>query len=54
MKLKAISARKAKEITFKLGLCWTGDGVKTFYATNEEESEIWEFDTKVERDRAIN
>lgn len=49
MKVKKISAKEAKAITLKLGLCF-GDGQVTFYATDENESEVWEFDTKQERD----
>ena len=51
MKLIPISAKKAERLTKKLGLCW-GDDQRTFYATNEGETDIWEFDTKSERDRA--
>lgn len=52
-KLKAISAKKAERLTKKLGLSWCGadDGI-TFYATDEEETEVWEFESKRERDRA--
>lgn len=49
MKKKAITAKYAYELTEKLGLC-SGDDDRTFYATNEEETEIWEFDSKKERD----
>lgn len=54
MKLIPITAKEAKRLTRKLGLCWGGeqDG-KTFYATNEAQSEVWEYDTKAERDRAV-
>lgn len=51
MKLKKITARQAEKITKKLGLCW-GDEEKTFYATNEDETEIFEFSSKRERDEA--
>ena len=53
MKLKAISAKQAEKLTAKLGLCF-GDDRKTFYATNEAETDVWEFDTKKERDRVVN
>lgn len=53
MKLKAISAKEAKRINEKNGMSmpW-GDG-RTFYATDENESEVWEFDSKAERDKAV-
>lgn len=52
--VKAISAKKAKEISDRTGmaLCGADDG-KTFYATNEEEDGVWLFDTKKERDAFI-
>lgn len=53
MKKKAITAKSAEKISRKLGLDYGNDG-RTFYATNEEESEIWEFDTKSERDEFVN
>jgi hypothetical protein len=34
----------------KLGLCVPDDYKKTFYATDIEETEVWDFDTKKERD----
>lgn len=51
VKAKAITAKKAYEITEKTGmeLCGADDG-RTFYATNEEESGVWLFDSKKERD----
>jgi len=52
VRLKKINAKEAKRLTEKLGLCW-GDGSRTFYATNEEETEVWEFDSKAERDAAV-
>ena len=55
MKKKAITAKKAEKLSDELGLCFSGnlDG-RTYYATNEEESEIWEFDSKKERDAFVN
>ena len=52
--LKKINCKQAKELTLKLGCCWFGetDG-KTFYATNEYEDEIYEYDSKRERDDAV-
>lgn len=52
MKLKPISAKQAEKLTKELGLCW-GDEQRTFYATNEKETEIWEYDSKAERDKAV-
>ena len=54
-KFKAITSKKAQEITNKTGmaLCGADDG-RTFYATNEEESEVWLFDTKKERDAFVD
>lgn len=52
MKLKAISAQQAYKLMNKLGLCYGNDGV-TYYATNEEETEVWEFDSKAERDKCV-
>lgn len=49
MKLKPLTAKQAEKLMKKLGLCWGQDG-RTFYATNEEETEVWEFDSKRERD----
>lgn len=46
---KPINAREAEKLMKKLGLCFGGDG-RTFYATNEDETEVWEFDSKKERD----
>lgn len=51
-KLKAINAKQAYKLMDRLGLCYGQDGV-TFYATNEEETEVWEFDSKAERDSCI-
>lgn len=52
--MKAITAKKAQQITEKTGmaLCGADDG-RTFYATNEEETGVWLFDTKKERDAFV-
>lgn len=54
MKLKKITYKEAKKLAEKLGLCFGGesDG-RTFYATDEDETELWEYDTKEQRDREI-
>lgn len=50
--LKAITSKQAYALNKKLGMCLDEEH-KTFYATNETETGIWEFDTKAERDKAI-
>ena len=54
IKVKAITARKAQEISNKTGmaLCGEMDG-RTFYATDENETEVWLFDSKKERDNFV-
>lgn len=53
MKLKAISRKQAEYILKKNGLAISdGDG-RTFYATNEEETEVWEYSSKTKRDNDI-
>ena len=49
MMYKKISAKQGEKICRKLGLDYGMDG-KTFYATDENETRIFEFDTKRERD----
>lgn len=49
---RAITSKEAVKIMKRLNLCYGQDGV-TFYATNQEESEVWEFDTKKERDEWV-
>lgn len=54
MKLKAITRREAERILRESGLAVTdGDG-RTYFATNEAETEVWEFDSKAKRDKAVN
>ena len=53
MKIKAITRKEAEQILRKNGLAMTeGDG-RTFFATDENESEVWEFDSKAKRDKAV-
>ena len=47
--IKAITAKKAHIIAKRLNLCIDNDRL-TFYASNENETEIYSFDTKKERD----
>ena len=50
--MKAITAKEAYRLMDELGLCYGDDG-RTYYATNEEHSEVWEFDSKKERDEFV-
>ena len=50
---KAITAKQAYKLMTELGLCFGDDG-RTFYATDEEETEVWEFDSKRERDELLS
>ena len=52
MKKIAISAKEAYKIAERLGVCISDDG-STFYATNADRTELWEFDTKRERDAFV-
>lgn len=50
-KLIAITAKQARELCDKLGLCFPeGDG-KTFFATNKERTEVYEYESKKDRDK---
>lgn len=53
--MKKLSAKQAVKLLKKLGLSYDGanDGF-TFYATNECETEVWEFDSKADRDEFVN
>lgn len=52
MKIYPITRKEAQAIGIKTGYPITEDNGRTFYATNEDKTEIWEFDTKKERDNA--
>ena len=52
MKVKKITAKEAYKIMDRLGLDYGSDG-RTYYLTNEEETGVWEFDSKAERDEAL-
>ena len=52
MKKIKITAKEAHKLAEELGLCISDDG-RTFYATNKERTEIWEFDSKRERDNCL-
>lgn len=51
--MKKITAKEAYRLMDELGLGYGLDGT-TFYATNDERTEVWEFDTKKERDEFVN
>ncbi len=51
--MKKITAKEAYKLAEELGLSICDDG-RTFYATNEERTEIWEFDSKKERNKFVN
>lgn len=54
MKVRKLTAKEAKKLLRELGLGYMGaDDGRSFYATNEDETEVWEFDTKRERDAFI-
>ena len=52
MKKIKLTAKEAYRLAEKLGLDLGRDGT-TFYATDEDQTEIWCFDTKTERDRFV-
>lgn len=51
--VKIITPRKAKEIALKTGID-IDDGQQTFFASSDDETEIFGFDTKRERDDFVN
>lgn len=53
MRVKKITSKQAEKIMDRLGLCYGDDG-RTFYLTNEEETEVWEFDSLKERNEAYD
>ena len=53
MEYKKLTAKEAHKLADKLNLDIDDDGI-TYYATNMEETEIWSFDTRVERDKFVN
>ena len=48
-----ISAKEAKKLARELGID-IDDEETTYYATNEERTEIWGFETKKRRDRFVD
>ena len=52
MKLKPITRKKAIAISRKTGCPISEEDGRTFYATNETETDVWEYKTRQERNRA--
>lgn len=51
---KAITPKQARVINTRNGMdTCDDDGIKTFWATNESETETWMFESKKERDRFL-
>ena len=50
--MKKVTAREAKQINERLGLSWD-DGQTTFWAYDEDHDEIYDFDSKKERDEFV-
>ena len=53
MKYKAITRREAERISRKTGYALSAADGRTFYLTNEAETEVWEYDSKAARDKAV-
>lgn len=50
--MKAITAKQAEKLLKKLGLTSVDNGI-TFCATSDDESAVWEFYSKRERDAFV-
>lgn len=50
--MKKVNAREAEKIMERLGQDWGGDG-KTYYATNDEETEVYVFNTITKRNEFL-
>lgn len=48
--MKAITKKEAQKIANKIGVSISEDDGRTFFATNEAENEVYEFDSKAKRD----
>lgn len=53
MTYKAITRKEAERISRKLGLSISENDGRTYFLTNENESEVWEYDSKKKRDEAV-
>ena len=51
--MKKLTAKEARNLADRLMVDINGDGI-TFYATNDDESEILSFDSKKERDKFVD
>jgi len=52
--MKAITPKEAIEINKRNGMEWENeDGHKTFYATDDEETGVWDFESKSKRDAFV-
>ena len=52
MKIYPITRKQAEAIGKRTGFPISEEDGRTFYATNAEQTEVWEFGNKKERDRA--
>jgi len=52
--MKSITRKEAEKIAERTGYPLTENDGRTFYATNENETGVYEFDSKKERDYACN
>lgn len=48
--LKAISRKEAEVIAKRIGIAISEDDGRTFFATNDAETEVYEYDSKAKRD----
>ena len=53
MKYMAITRNEALRISRRSGYSLSEDDGRTYYATNESHSEVWEYGSKKERDEAV-
>ena len=51
--IKALKAREAKKFGEEIGFPITEGNGRTYYAADTEAGELWEFDTKRERDKFV-
>ena len=51
--MKRLTATQAYKLAIKLGIDVSNDG-KTYYASNNDESEVYCFDSKRERDEFVD
>lgn len=51
--MKKLTSKEAHKLADRLMVDIDDDGI-TFYATNDDESEVWSFDSKKERDNFVD